>query len=104
MTGHTPTPWANCEGAIFRVIDSRGFTVATVASDSDLRDQWEANAAFIVKAVNCHDALVQFAEFIRDGYERTDINHVDFRVGAYKAALDVLASVVGSPQDSSSRD
>ena len=34
--------------------------------------------------------FVQFAEFIRDGYERSDINHVDYRVGAYKAALDVL--------------
>jgi hypothetical protein len=29
-------------------------------------------------------------EFIRDGYERGDINHVDYRVGAYKAALDAL--------------
>jgi hypothetical protein len=38
-------------------------------------------------------ALISFAEFIRDGYARCDINHVDFRVGAYKAALDVLARV-----------
>jgi hypothetical protein len=29
--------------------------------------------------------------FIRDGYERVDVNHVDYRVGAYKAALDALA-------------
>ncbi|QUS40544.1 hypothetical protein RPMA_18170 [Tardiphaga alba] len=38
-------------------------------------------------------------EFIRDGYERGDINHVDYRVGAYKAALDALGD--GSSSDGS---
>lgn len=31
-------------------------------------------------------------EFIRDGYDRSDINHVDFRVGAYQAAMDALGA------------
>ena len=66
---HTPTPWANCEGAIFRVIDARGFTVATVASDSDLRDQWAPNAAFIVEAVNSHAALKSRVEELTKALE-----------------------------------
>jgi hypothetical protein len=34
-------------------------------------------------------------EFIRDGYDNQDINHVDFRVKAYQVALDALGSVGG---------
>ena len=41
------------------------------------------------------DKLRKALEFIRDGYDRLDINHVDYRVGAYKAALDALARVGG---------
>lgn len=67
------------------------------------RDTQIANAHFIVKACNSHDRLVEALEFIRDGYERGDINHVDYRVGAYKAALDALSrigvSTVSSQQE-----
>ena len=51
-----------------------------------------ANAAFIVRACNSHEALVKALEFIRDGYDNQDVNHVDFRVKAYQVALDALAS------------
>ncbi len=51
-SAHTPTPWLVSARAYFRIITEWGATVATVGSDSDLRDQWEANAAFIVDAVN----------------------------------------------------
>lgn len=52
----------------------------------------KAMAAFIVRAVNSHEALVKALEFIRDGYDNQDVNHVDFRVKAYQVALDALAS------------
>lgn len=35
-------------------------------------------------------AATKALEFIRDGYARGDVNHVDYRVGAYTAALDAL--------------
>lgn len=66
MAEHTPTPWLISERAHFRIIAEWGDTVATVGSDSDLRDQWEANAAFIVKAVNGYDALVITLRETRD--------------------------------------
>ena len=31
-----------------------------------------------VRAVNSHEALVKAFEFIRDGYDNQDVNHVDF--------------------------
>lgn len=106
MTQHTPTPWF-VSGVRFRMNGGEWHSVnrydETLKSDENIacvgydprNGDGLADAHFIVNAVNSHDALVQFAEFIRDGYERTDINHVDFRVGAYKAALDVLGVVGG---------
>ena len=55
-------------------------------------EELSANAAFIVRACNSHKALVKALEFIRDGYDNQDVNHVDFRVKAYQVALDALAS------------
>lgn len=52
-------------------------------------------------------AMRKALEFIRDGYDRCDINHVDFRVGAYKTALEALESddhtAAVSPPDGASR-
>ena len=39
------------------------------------------------------DVLVKALEFIRDGYENHNVNHVDYRVKVYQVALDVLADV-----------
>lgn len=36
--------------------------------------------------------LVKALEFIRDGYDNHDVNHVDFRVKAFQVATDALAS------------
>jgi len=35
-------------------------------------------------------------DFIRDSYDRNDISHVDFRIGAYKAALSALSDEKGN--------
>jgi hypothetical protein len=102
MSEHTPTPWQigitlYPPVHFYGEADAAGYCRAIGSCVTAFgKENDEANAAFICKAVNSHDALVTFAKFIRDGYDRTDINHVDFRVGAYKAALDVLASAVGS--------
>ncbi len=44
------------------------------------RDGYEAKLAKATAAL----------EFIADGYDNPDVNHVDFRVKAYQAALDAL--------------
>lgn len=73
-TPHTRAPWLVSERAQFRIIAEWGDTIATVGCDSALRDQWEANAAFIVDAVNSHAALVKALEFYADpsNYDRSD--------------------------------
>lgn len=111
MADHTPTPWhyrphQYDDWGWIRATpepgEPIGVTVAMARSgkheDEDAlnehrrnkTDPYGANAKFIVMACNAHDQLVKALEFIRDGYARGDINHVDFRVGAYKAALDAL--------------
>lgn len=112
MGEHTPTPWLYRphkyddwgwirgqpeEG------ESVGPIIATARSGKyETPEQWdehrrnktdpfEANAAFIVSAVNSHDALVKALEFIRDGYANQDVNHVDYRVKVYQVALETLA-------------
>lgn len=48
---HTPTPWSINPKALL-VIESKLGMIASCGSTSTLRDQWEANTAFIVRAVN----------------------------------------------------
>ena len=60
-TNHTPGPWINSWGHIRAVIPRQGLTpqeplVATACHSSGL--DADANAAFIVRAVNAHDELV----------------------------------------------
>jgi len=107
MAEHTKLPWrveqdtdliwGACNPDDFTSY-GMGYSIVVGTSASYTRgkpsmDERMANAAFIVKACNAHEALVQFAQFIRDGYERGDISHVEYRVQACRAALDVLESV-----------
>lgn len=79
---HTPTPW-NLNPKAVLVIESEGVTVASCGNANVIRDQWEANAAFIVRAVNAHEELLSLlkearnrmigsAPAIRSLSERTD--------------------------------
>ena len=95
LSGHTPTPWKigsndwlshSCCFDAAVVGYREGSCVSVVEAHS------VADAAFIVRAVNSHEALVKALEFIRDGYDNQDVNHVDFRVKAYQVALDALTS------------
>ncbi len=90
---HTPTPW-NADGTIIQYLSKPGTHIATC-------DGWgtpqEANAAYIVKAVNCHEALIQelrdgalVADFIRENWESGDLARsvrmlMDWRNSAIKA-------------------
>lgn len=57
---HTPTPWETDGVYIMRVGDERMITVANCYHSPRLDiPTAKANAAFIVKAVNSHDALVE---------------------------------------------
>lgn len=98
MNEHTPTPWFKNRkleiGPRPRTDDQSDGMLHPVADV--FGDNGEADAAFIVKAVNSHVALVKALQFIADGYDNQDVNHVDFRVKAYQVAIEVL-ELVGSP-------
>jgi len=99
MAEHTKLPWlavSEYEGEPATFIDVGGRAIADCAHGYGSEDV--ANAAFIVRAVNSHEALVKALEFIRDGYERGDVSHETFRVKAAQAAADALAAVGGVPK------
>jgi hypothetical protein len=58
MSKHTPTPWTVPDGGIRPAIYTAD-EVEHIATMADTGDEMEANAAFIVRAVNSHDALVE---------------------------------------------
>lgn len=67
MTEHTPTPWfyhAGLEGDLI-TCDPEG-VVCRIPNHPENAAYWEANARFIVKAANNHDALVKALEEIAD--------------------------------------
>jgi hypothetical protein len=55
MAEHTPTPWHADDTAIFA---SDG-VLARIPNHPENGKNWKVDAAFIVKAVNSHDALVK---------------------------------------------
>lgn len=71
-TEHTPTPWAAVHGVLddddeghprsfVRPVKSEGYQIAQTVGPNG-----PANAAFIVKAVNAHDALLKALKTARD--------------------------------------
>jgi hypothetical protein len=107
---HTPTPWLVSERALFRIIAEWGDTIATVGCDSALRDQWEANAAFIVEAVNSHEALkarIAELEANEKAYEeiigpmtyRQVADRIQEMEGALQKISDLVESEAGEPLD-----
>ena len=97
MSNHTPTPWVLGVDGVGDIFDADNRSIAktdawNVSTHRTPREN-RANAAFIVKTVNSHDALVAALQFIADGYDNQDVNHVDFRVKAYRVALDALKTI-----------
>lgn len=71
MTKHTPTPWKAIKNSCFWEIqpenrsDSDPYQIGDVCAscpENDVHGLQQANAEFIVRAVNSHDALVAALE------------------------------------------
>lgn len=104
MTEHTPTPWQKgttysthnhpsrfWETDVCRwTEDSRG-AILLATTSGETKEEAEELAELIAVAVNSHADLVKALEFIRDGYDNQDVNHVDYRVKVYQVAADALA-------------
>lgn len=70
-TKHTPTPWTFSEFGPISTATGNIHYVANIAKHgpSDTLDQEDkANAEFIVRACNCHDELVAFANRVATSY------------------------------------
>jgi hypothetical protein len=72
-TKHTPTPWRDCappsnfhKGKIF-IRPANGERLIAIVSGEMQQDEIRANAAFIVRAVNTHDDLVEALKDLLDG-------------------------------------
>ena len=63
---HTPTPWEQSISEPERVYESGGILVHANGSKYLPDAEKVANAAFIVRAVNSHDALIQAANHALD--------------------------------------
>lgn len=70
MTGHTPTPWAKSGSTIIDL--ETGLTICEIEDMPAVRS--ELNAAFIVRAMNCHEELLEslkaLAHIIRKGPDK----------------------------------
>lgn len=87
--GHTPIPWEVNNGRLI-VVDCYGKVIASTDVSIDHppkryvdREESKANAEFIVKAVNCHEELIEELRRAKDvmqkhapGYFRTDIERL----------------------------
>ena len=69
---HTPTPWTQCEacdnsGDILVQGPPEAYEIASISGGIDNATD-RANAAFIVSAVNAHEALVSALEQLHDAF------------------------------------
>lgn len=65
---HTPTPWkiknlTHNDLPVYAVMNSQGQLIAEVPAMDEID---KANAAFIVRAVNCHEDLFKACKKVRD--------------------------------------
>lgn len=89
MADHTPTPWEVFDnGRLLVIAPGAGWSVFEIeASHQPDRPTHEANAAFIVRAVNAHDDLVKALRTIVDGAS-ADVSDTAIVIGSdAKAAL-----------------
>lgn len=100
MTNHTPTPWNvryydEFQNAPLDVLSSEGNCIANVGRRSVNKTTGKvyepsaeafANAAFIVKAVNCHQELVDAAKAVLDNLREGDFISTT-RLDALQAAI-----------------
>jgi hypothetical protein len=95
--------WSKWDREVFDVVDEAADEIANLRAQLEGCKEMFAHTAEraneYVEAFQQQEGKLASArkalEFIRDGYDRNDINHVDFRVGAYKAALSALSDEEG---------
>jgi hypothetical protein len=92
----TPGPWRVCDAFTdLEIVTDRGQKVESIVQFKGQRNA-RADAAWIVRAVNSHEALVRACRLLVEAYnnseasEHVDWNDVDL---AYDAALSALAKV-----------
>jgi len=67
MIQHTPTPWRVVRAKGYRIDDVVGAKDQLIASfDGEPFEREQANAAFIVRAANAHDALIAALQSLHD--------------------------------------
>ena len=108
MKEHTKTPWeidfANPEMVYTEYVDSDGASTYICDCDSDILPQkeYEANAAFIVRACNCHDSLINACEalikyhldWLESDYTQGFIDNFKDSV-LYKQTIETIAKARG---------
>lgn len=62
QTTHTPTPWEVMNGVQITTIDTSAGCIATTHKNAHRDSTPEVDAAFIVRAVNSHEALLEAAK------------------------------------------
>ena len=88
-SAHTPTPWTNNGQSI--IVSSDGDICQLFYTHKDgIDDQFpnaKANAAFIVRAVNSHEALVEALELIMKNSTNFRLHAPAYMIDKVEAAL-----------------
>lgn len=75
---HTPTPWICDSDAIMPISRDGVSIVARIPNHPENKVNWEADAAFICRAVNSHDALVKALQEIAKDAPATEPDRGDY--------------------------
>jgi hypothetical protein len=70
MAEHTPTPWICDSDAIMPISRDGVSIVARIPNHPDNKMNWAADAEFIIRAVNAHDAIVAALKVAEDVLSR----------------------------------
>ena len=74
---HTKTPWHDTglpDSCGYKAINGDTHNVCVIHHDPNTIKEQKANAEFIVKACNSHDALVEALQGLKDAFIHTDGN------------------------------
>ena len=93
---HTPTPWFHCGAEIGMATETSGYGVAT-ATDTNFA-QAEANAEFIVRAVNAHDAMLEALKIIWGELGRTHLEKRKLTVDGNFALMSWAANAIAKAE------
>lgn len=99
MSEHTPTPWHRAPPYIDIIYGPDQSVICHEPINPDNGKNWNADAAFIVKAVNNHDSLVKALRLFADPTSWRQSGSCDPNSGAFRRlqiAQDALAAVEGA--------